>query len=98
MNEKAFFSSPEKERMRLTGTVTKVSATIRCFFQSRTRLPGKCPPVFIAVTLGRMVSTGWVIRRRIGDEDKSARLNQELSSAEVYIGTSKARAHSMCVV
>lgn len=67
----------------LTGTVTKVSAIRRCFFHSRTRLPGKWPPVLIAVTPGRMFVAISLIRRREGLVELSARLNHSLSSAEV---------------
>lgn len=36
----------------LTGTVTMVSAMNNLFSQCKTRLPGKCPPVLMAVTPG----------------------------------------------
>jgi hypothetical protein len=58
------------------------SARNRLEFQCRTREPGKWPPTFMAVTPGRMVCVGVVIRVLCGFVGESGRQSQMLSSVE----------------
>ena len=44
----------ERSERALTGTVTIVSAMKRYLSQCKTKLPGKCPPVLMAVTPGKI--------------------------------------------
>lgn len=80
-----------------TGTVTIVSAMNSLLPQCKTKLPGKCPPVLIAVTPGTIclvVPLGPSMNSTRLSELRGFRHSQSSSSLEMRTGQSKTLAHS----